>query len=132
MARSTTPAPAHLVPVALILLIWHGLLGADYVIARFGLGQADWPALMATLPLGAIWLQVAWGLGVWLGVAAALFLALKDDASVLLFFAAAMAEVVLAVPLFGAVPPALLAALVLVPLAGWFYARALNRRGALH
>lgn len=132
MARPTAPAPAHLLPIALMLLIWHGLLGADYVIARFGLGQPDWPSLMPGLPLGAIWLQVAWSLGVWLGVAAALFLALRDDASVLLFFAAAVAELALAVGLFPAVAPALLVALVLVPLLGWFYARALNRRGVLH
>jgi len=141
MARPTAPAPAHLLPVALLLLIWHGLLGVDYVIERFSLGAGDWPALMAQMPLDALWLQVTWALGVWLGVVAALFLALKDDASVLLFFAAAAFEAAMAVGVFLAAPPVTLlpvplpvplVALVLVPLLGWLYARALNRQGVLH
>lgn len=143
MAHPTAPAPSHLFPVALLLLLWHGVLAADYVIDRFALGSADWPALMAALPLDALWLRVVWALGVWLGLAAAFFLALRDDASVLLFFAAAGAEAALVAGLMsaGAAAPdlplplplnALLAALVLVPLLGWIYARALNRAGALH
>ncbi|MCB1388725.1 MAG: hypothetical protein H6898_17235 [Rhodobacter sp.] len=141
MARPTAPAPAHLLPFALLLLIWHGLLGADYVIQRFALGADDWPALMPLMPLDAMWLQVTWALGVWLGVAAAAFLALRDDASVLLFFAAAAFELAMSVGVYLAAPPVtmlpvplplLLGLLVLVPLFGWLYARALNRRGVLH
>ena len=85
-------APASLVPLALLLLIFHGLLGADYVIERFALGGESWPGLMRLLPLGALWLQVVWALGVWLGVAAAFFLTIRDNASVLLFFAATLAQ----------------------------------------
>ncbi|MCB1395701.1 MAG: hypothetical protein KDJ98_06920 [Rhodobacteraceae bacterium] len=139
MARTTVPAPSHLVPLALLLLIWHGALGADYVIERFSLGQPGWPALMAAMPLDSLWLQVAWAMGVWLGFGAAFFLVLRDDASVLLFFAAALAFAAVAagtyaIPAAGvALPlPAVLAALVLVPVLGWLYARTLNRRGVLH
>ena len=141
MAQPTAPAPSHLLFVALLLLLWHGLLGADYVIDRFALGQPDWPAVMSAIPLDALWLRVVWALGVWLGVAAAIFLALKDDASVLLFFAAAAAEAALAVGLTLNAPPvlllplplpALLGLLIAVPLLGWLYARTLNRAGALH
>ncbi|GAB1377605.1 hypothetical protein [Pararhodobacter sp.] len=141
MARSTEPAPSHLVPVALILLVWHGLLAADYVIDRFVLGAPGWPALMALMPLDALWLQVTWALGVWLGLVAALFLMLKDDASVLLFFFAMAFEVALALGVFLAAPPVLmlpvplaviLPVLVAFPLFGWLYARSLNRRGCLH
>jgi len=141
MARTTVPAPSPLMPVAVLLLIWHGLLAADYVIAVMGLGQDGWPALMPLMPLDALWLQVTWALGVWLGLAAALFLALKDDASVLLFFAAAACAVAMAAGLLLNAPPVLLlpvplpvilGLLVLVPLAGWLYARTMNRRGVLH
>ncbi|MBN8294331.1 hypothetical protein JI664_20325 [Rhodobacter sp. NTK016B] len=141
MAQPTAPAPSSLMPVALILLIWHGLLGADYVIARFDLGAQDWPALMPLMPLDALWLQVTWALGVWLGVVAAIFLALRDDASVLLFFAAFAFEVAVGIGLFLAAPPvmllpvpllAVIAVLVVMPLFGWLYARAQNRRGVLH
>ncbi|MCW1934418.1 hypothetical protein [Pararhodobacter zhoushanensis] len=141
MAQPTAPAPSHLIFVALLLLLWHGVLGADYVIERFALGEPGWPALMSALPLDALWMRVVWALGVWLGVAAALFLALKDDASVLLFFAAAAANVALAVGLILNAPPvlllplplpALLGLLVVVPLMGWLYARTLNRAGVLH
>lgn len=141
MARNLAPprAPASLVPLALLLLIFHGLLGADYVIERFALGGESWPGLMRLLPLDALWLKVVWALGVWLGVAAAFFLTIRDNASVLLFFAATLAMVVIAAVLFSAqiptlvVPvPALLAVLVIMPLLGWIYARALNRNGHLH
>ncbi len=141
MARPTAPAPAHLLPFALLLLLWHGLLGADYVIERFDYGAEGWPALMALMPLDALWLRVVWAMGVWLGVAAALFLMLRDDASVLLFFAAAAAQVALALGLILNAPPvlllpvplpAVLAALVVVPLVGWLYARTQNRHGVLH
>lgn len=141
MARPTAPAPSHLALVATLLLIWHALLGADYVIARFTLGAEGWPSLMPLMPLDALWLQVVWAMGVWLGFAAALFLALRDDASVLLFFAAAVCEIALAVGLLLSAPPVLLlplplwlilGLLILLPLGGWLYARTQNRAGVLH
>lgn len=136
MARILPPAPPSALPVALLLLAWHGLLAADYALTRFAPGQG-WPALMAQLPLDALWLKVAWALGVWLGLAAAFFLVLRDNASVLLFFAAAASFAAMAAGLVLAAPPvlllpvplpALLAALVLVALGGWLHARRLNRR----
>lgn len=139
MARPTAPAPAHLLWIALLLLIWHGLLGADYLIERF-LPDQGWPALMALMPLDAVWLQVAWAMAVWLGLIGALFLLLGDDASVLLFFAAAVAAVTVAAGLVLNAPSvllpvplrAVLAPLMAAPLSGWLYARGLNRRGVLH
>ena len=141
MAQPTAPAPSHLPLVAAILLIWHALLVADYAIDRFALGQEDWPALMPLMPLDATWLLVVWAMGVVLGLLASLFLAMKDDASVLLFFAAAVSMAALAVGAFLNAPPVLLlpvplwlilGLLVLLPLGGWLYARALNRGGVLH
>ena len=64
MARTHAPAPAHLMPVAALLLLWQALLAADYVGTRFALGQVDWPQIMANLPLDALWLKVAWSLAV--------------------------------------------------------------------
>lgn len=140
MARTLSPPPLHLMPVALALLLWQGLLAADYTITRFALGEAGWPVLMAGLPMEALWLRVTWALGVWLGVGAAGFLVLRDNASVLLFFGSALgfalagagmilsAQPVLLLPL----PlPAIVATVVLLPLAGWIFARGLNKRGVL-
>lgn len=143
MARTTTPAPAHLTPVALVLLLWQGLLAADYIVTRFVLGQPGWPQIMANLPLDTLWMRVCWALAVWLGFAAAFFLTIRDNASVLLFFAAAVAAGAVAVglTLAGATAPGLplsvplnllLAVQILVPLLGWLYARALNRTAVLH
>lgn len=141
MARNIIPArtPAAMVPITMIFLILHGILGADYVIARFQLGAPGWPGLISVLPLVALWLKVAWAMGVWLGLAAAVFLLLRDNASVLLFFAALVSNLALVAGLIAAqapgliVPlPVLLAALVVVPALGWMYSRALNRKGVLH
>lgn len=138
MARILPPAPPSALPAALLLLGWHALLAADYVITRFQLGAPGWPVLMASLPLDALWLRVVWALGVWLGFGAAFFLLIRDNAAVLLFFAAGASFAALAVGLvMGAPPvifvplPALLALLVLVPMAGWLYVRRLNQRGLL-
>ncbi|GAB4259096.1 MAG: hypothetical protein Kow0013_01510 [Pararhodobacter sp.] len=138
MARSTTPAPAALTPIALILLLWHAGFAADYVVTRFGLGEGL-PGIMHLLPLSALWLKVAWAMAVWLGFGAAFFLVLRDNASVILFFAAAVAALVVTVGLYPQAMPALpvpLLALcvpmVVLPAFGWVYARALNRNGVLH
>ena len=82
---------------------------------------------------------------VWLGLLAAVFLLFRDDASVLLLFAAAVAmlatlvgviasggAVALSGPLAALGWPGLVACLALVPLLGWLYARWQKRRGALH
>lgn len=138
MARILPPAPPSHWPAALILLIWHGLLAADYLLTRLGIPGA--PALMGQMPLDAMWLGLVWAAGVWLGLLAALFLLMRDNAAVLLFFAAAASFAALAAGLaFNAPPvlllpvplPALLALLILVPLAGWIHARRLNQRGLL-
>ena len=133
------PAPTLVRPIALVLLIWHAGLGADYVVARFAMDMPGWPAIMPALPLSALWLTVAWSMAVWLGALAALFLILRDNASVLLFFAAAVAQLAVTVGLrgadgavFGLPIPAFTALCILPPLAGWIYARTLNRRGLLH
>ena len=139
MAQSAPLRPAHLSAVALILILWHGVLAADYLNERFAL-VADMPGVMALFPIGPLWAEVAWALGVWLGLAGALFLLFRDDAAVLLMFGAAVAmlaamgalwsmltpEALLAWPLAALIPP-----LVLLPLAGWLYARGLKRRGLL-
>ena len=141
MARNLTPptTPSGLVPIAVILVLFHAILGADYVVTRFALGSADWPSVMQMLPLDALWLKVIWAMAVWLGVAAAFFLLIRDNASVLLFFATTLCGIALAATLYAApapgliVPlPGLLGAMVIVPGLAWIYARALNRNGVLH
>lgn len=141
MARNIIPVsvPATMVPIALVLLTFHAILGVDYLFERFQLGASDWPAVMRHMPLEALWLRVVWALAVWLGFAASFFLMLRDNASVLLFFGALVSGGALATGLFAApapaqaIPlPAVVAALVILPAFGWVYARTLNRKGVLH
>lgn len=136
---SKNRAPTLMLPLALVLLLWHAALAADYAIARFALDLPGWPAVLPALPAGPVWLTVAWAMAVWLGLIAAIFLMLRDDASVLLFFSAFVAQIVATVGLRSAegaimgLPIYLVTALCAVPpLVGWLYARALNRRGYLH
>lgn len=137
------PAPlphAPLLPlVTLVLTIWHMALAADYVNARFALLDGM-PELTAALVLPQLWATVAWGMAVWLGLAACLFLIWRDDAAVLLLFAAAVAAVVAAVgderaggaaDLLGMPRIAVWAALVLIPALGWIYTRARHASGHL-
>jgi hypothetical protein len=136
----STAAPAHLGLLAALLLVWHGLLAADYLIIRLSM-HFDLPSLDAALEGSAIWAQIGWAMGVWLGLAAAISALLRDDAAVLLFFAAFCGMVAAVVGAELAEPPAELlglpryavfGALVLVPLVGWIYARTMKRAGVLH
>ena len=144
MPHALTPRPWHLLPVALLLVLWHGALAFDYLNLRFAL-FAGIPPLFPALPLEAMWMKVVWAMAVWLGLLGAVFLLLSDDASVLLLFAAAASMLAaLAGVMTGAAPvavtgvlaavgwPGLAVALALVPLAGWLYARGQKRRGVLH
>jgi len=144
MPHALSARPWHLLPVALLLVLWYGAIALEYLNQRFGLFTAA-PELVSTLPLEALWLKVVWAMAVWLGLLGAVFLLIRDDASVLLIFAAAVsmlatlggivsggAVVVVTGPLAGLGWPGLAIGLALVPLLGWLYARWLKRRGALH
>ncbi|HHX89035.1 MAG TPA: hypothetical protein GX700_04545 [Paracoccus sp.] len=144
MPHALTSRPWHLLPVALLLVLWHGALAFDYLNLRFALFPGI-PPLFPALPLEAMWMKVVWAMAVWLGLLGAVFLLLSDDASVLLLFAAAASMLAaLAGVMTGAAPvavtgvlaavgwPGLAVALALVPLAGWLYARDQKRRDVLH
>jgi len=144
MPYAPSARPWHLLPVAVLLVLWHGALAFDYLNLRFSF-FADVPALMPALPMEALWITVVWAMAVWLGLLGAFFLLISDDASVLLLFAAAVsmlatlagiitstAPVVMSGPLAELGWPGLAAGLALVPLLGWLYARWLKRRVVLH
>lgn len=135
---TSKPVPTGLIPIALVLLLWHGVLGADYVVDHFHLGAPEWPGIARLLPLDALWLQVVWAMCVWLGFGAAFFLLIRDNASVLLFFATAVAALVVAAGTYLAIGTAisvlqyvLLGALFILPVFGWIFSRALNQNGQL-
>lgn len=140
MARPAPLPPVPFLPViAALLVLWHLALAADYLNARFLLVEGA-PALTAALALPQLWATVGWGLAVWLGLAGALFLMFRDDAGVLILFAAAVGAVLGAAgdvraagagAILGLPRPAVLAVLVAVPLAGWIYARARRASGHL-
>ena len=139
MAPIASDRPSHLSFVALILILWHGALAADYLNLRFAFAP-EMPSILSLFPLGPLWAEIAWGAAVLLGLAGSLFLIVRDDAAVLILFAAAVAVLVALAGLWGLVPlelllaPPLLAVipvLVLAPLVGWLYARMLKRQRAL-
>jgi hypothetical protein len=134
-----TAAPAHLGVLTILFLVWHLLLAIDYVIVRFDLAQLD-PSLDAVFTLAPGWAQVAWALGVWLGLIASLFMLFRDNAAVLVFFAAFVGMVVavigaerMAMPVdFLGLPRfAVYALLIAVPLIGWLYTRTMKRARVL-
>ncbi|WP_209425748.1 hypothetical protein [Pararhodobacter sp. SW119] len=137
---ASADAPGHLWLLAVLLLVWHALLAADYTIARFALG-IDLPSIDPVLMAGPTWTQIAWALAVWTGLAGAIFAMLRDDAAVLLFFAAFIGVLVALIGVELSAPPELVlgyarysvyAALLLVPLIGWIYTRAMKRALVLH
>lgn len=140
MARKAPPpADPLLPPVTFGLTLWHLALAADYLNARYGLTDAA-PALTAALVLPQLWAGVAWGLAVWLGAVASLFLLARDDASTLLYFAAAVAALTAAAgdrmaggvdDLLGLPRLMVWAALILVPALAWLYTRARHASGHL-
>lgn len=139
MIRRPAATPAHLGLLA-GLLIWHALLAADYVIARLGLAL-DLPSLDPVFAALPGWVQIGWALGIWMGLAAAIFALIRDDAAVLLFFGAflGMAVAVAGAELagargeiFGLNRLAVFLPLVLVPLLGWVYTRSAKRAGLLY
>ena len=140
MTNSDTAAPAHLGLIAFLLLVWHGVLATDYIVVRFGLGL-ELPSLTLAMESGAVWARIGWALGVWLGLIAAIFAMMRDDAAVLIFFAAFLSFVAavlgaemagLPAELLGLPRHGVLGLLVLVPLIGWIYTRSMKRAGVLH
>jgi len=141
MTRSVSAtAPGHLVFLAVLFLIWFTVLAADYLIVRFAL-PVDVPSLDAAFRWTPGWAQVGWALNIWLGLVASIFALMRDDAAVLLFFAAFLGA--LAAVLGGVIvglPPLILginqwavfAAVLLVPLIGWIYTRSMKRARILH
>ncbi len=140
MPQTPTPARAPLLSLATFaLLLWHLALAAEYLNARF-LMVPDLPQLTAGLALTEIWAVVAWGMAVWIGLVAALFMLGRDDASVLMMFAAALSALVAVGgdllaggtgDLAGLPRLTVLILLVAVPAVGWLYARARHASGHL-
>jgi hypothetical protein len=140
MAQTPNPPRDPLLPfMTVVLVLWHLTLGADYLNARFAL-VATAPELTTALVLPQLWATVAWGLAVWLGLAGSLFLIFRDDAAVLLLFAAAVSALTSGAgdmmaggvgDLLGLPRLAVLSALFIVPLIGWIYTRARHASGHL-
>jgi hypothetical protein len=137
---ATAAAPTHLVLLGLLLFVWHVLLALDYVIARFGLA-VDLPSVDIVFTVVPGWAQVGWALGIWLGLVASIFAMMRDDAAVLLFFAAFVGMLVAVIGAETSRPPAeilglhrhaVFGPLVLVPLVGWIYTRSMKRARVLH
>lgn len=140
MPAPQTLPPAPVLPLAIaVLLLWHLALAADYANAKLAL-VPGLPELTAQMALPQLWAVVGWGLAVWLGLLAALFLLWRDDAAVLLLFAAAVGALLAVIgdvisgasaPIWGLPRALVLVPLATMPLIGWLYTRARHASGHL-
>ena len=91
---SSTKAPWHHWPVAVIALVFYALVAVDYTLSTLGvaaylsLGPDGAAVMFSTL---APWLTGIWAVGVWGGLAGAWLLWKRNRWSVLLLMAAALA-----------------------------------------
>ncbi len=138
-------APWHLWVVGIVTLIWNGFAAADYVMtqyryepymAQFTQDQIDYFQSFPT------WVQASWALAVWLSVAGSLLLLLRSRYAgtcfglALVFMAVTflhnfiLSEVKMS-EIVGAEAAWFTAAIIVVAVALWLYARAMRQRGVL-
>jgi hypothetical protein len=142
-------SPAHLWIVGILALLWNGLGAYDYLMTRMhntdylrmAMPEVDPQATLAWIDSMPIYVQVGWGLGVWLGLLGSALLLLRNRWAVPSFGLSLLGSVVslgyqlaLAPPLPGAegfmvtVFPYIIMA---VALALFLYARAQAAKGVL-
>src|SRR5215207_1093491 len=88
----TAKAPAHLWIVGALALLWNGFGAYDYLMTRtkgadyvetMMPGTGD--AVVSYINSFPIWVSFGWGLGVWMGVAGAILLLMRNRLAVIAF-----------------------------------------------
>ncbi len=137
--------PWHLVPVAMLALLWHAGGSLDYVLTQFNYEPyvsrvpPEWLLFFEAMPA---WVTGAWAIGVWGGVLGALLLLMREHWAPLVlavsFFAVLAATVWLTIfsdpPLQVAVGMEFTWVMILatvVSLLLWLYARWMRRLGVI-
>ncbi len=141
--------PTHLWIVGILSLLWSGFGCYDYLMTRMRdtdylakmMPTADPNAILAWVDSFPIWAQFGWGLGVWGGLAGSVLLLLRSRWAVWAFALSLVGailglgyQIALAPPLPGAegamfeVMPFVI---ILIAVALYFYARAMEKKGVL-
>ena len=142
-------APIHLWIVGILSLLWGCFGGYDYTMTRMrntdyiasSMPGVDPHAALAWVDAMPLYAQFGWGLGVWMGLIAAVLLLMRHRWAVwaygLSFIGAILGlgyQIALAPPLAGADTPMMKAmpyVIIAVALALFLYARAMEKRGVL-
>lgn len=138
-------APIHLWIVGALSLLWHAGGAFDYVMVQLGnenyMNQLT-DAQMAYLAGVPVWFEASWATGVWFSVIGSLLLLFRSRIAGTAFGISLAGLIVSSVYSFGIAEPSTLettgafalwftAAIVVVLIALWVYARAMTRRGVL-
>ena len=144
-----TRTPVHLWIVGALSLVWGCFGGYDYTMTRMrntdyiasSMPGVDPNAALAWIDAMPLYAQVGWGLGVWMGLLGAVLLLMRSRWAVwacgLSFVGAILGlgyQIALAPPLPGAdsaMYKAMPYVIILVALAVFLYARAMEKRGVL-
>ena len=144
-----TRTPVHLWIVGILALLWNGFGATDYTMTR--MRNADWittmmpgtdpNAVFQWIDAFPVWASFGWGLGVWGGLIGAILLLMRNRNAVWAFAASTVGAVLgLGYQMMGAPPLAgtdttmnkiMPAIIILIALALFLYARAMQRTGLL-
>ena len=142
-------APIHLWIVGIAALLWNGFGAYDYLMTRQRntnylasmMPGVDPNAVLAWIDGFPIWAQFGWGLGVWGGVVGAILLLVRTRYAVWAFALSLIGailglgyQIVMAPPLAGMEGPMaklMPFVIILVALALFLYARAMEKKGVL-
>jgi hypothetical protein len=99
---TTARTPVHLWIVGILALLWNGFGCYDYFMTRTEgaawinqmMHTADGDAMMAYINAFPIWVSIAWGVGVWGGLAGSLLLLLRNRHAVTVLALSAVGAVV--------------------------------------
>ena len=141
--------PVHLWIVGIVSLLWGCFGGYDYTMTRMrntdyiasSMPGVDPHAALAWIDSMPLYAQFGWGLGVWMGILAAVLLLLRNRWAVgaygLSLLGAVLGlgyQIALAPPLAGADTPMMKTmpyVIILVALGLFLYARAMEKKGVL-
>ena len=143
----TTRTPMHLWIVGFLSLLWNGLGCTDYLLTRMRntdylqavMPDIDPQAMLAYVDGFPIWASIGWGLGVWLGLAGSVLLLMRSRHAVLAFGLSLIGAVAglgyqLANPMPGVtgfMGSGVPIVIIVIALALFLYARAIERKGVL-
>jgi hypothetical protein len=142
-------APIHLWIVGLLALIWNGFGCYDYLMTRMrnmdylksAMQGVDPTAFLAWVDQVPLYVQIGWGLGVWVGLLGSILLLLRSRWAVWAFGASLAGAVVALGYQIAFAPPLagmeggmnmVMPYVIIVACALWFlYARAMDKKGVL-